>query len=945
MAQNSSFTKVYSGTDADNAVEMVQLSNGDYFILANTSSYGSGNTDMMVMRTNSLGEVTWSYAYGTGGNDTATSLTLTSDGGLLVTGYSDSVGIGIANGLVMKLTSSGAISWARVVDNDSFTTINDAVEARTGGYFIVGTMYLDSLDKNIFVSNVSTTGNFFWTKTYGGIKDDIGVNIGQDLGGKLIVTGTTSNDSTIAGASGDVDIQVYRMETSGKVLWNSTYGTMSNEAPTSLTIKGYDYYMTGYTEGGDFPGRSMLLFAIDSGKSQNINKTYLSAGRDVSTSMTIRSSGDLSLVGTLGSPLGTDNIAFLNLDNSGSIVLADIIGGDSVDGQGPSWVMPSVESGVVILGSGKSLISSTSSDLYLLKTENDNSIGCGNVFDMISEGGVTFSSASHPYSTNSGGGAVLTLKRTSISGTDSTLCCQLEARVSSDSIFMCEGDKVRLGAGSASGYIYRWTEEGGNWTSSASNPTVSPENSTTYKLVVSESTGECAKDSAYVYVTVNARISVDFARDSFFCEGGSVEITAYPNMNSYTWTGDGYTYGGQKATFSKGDSVILTVIDQNSCIYKDSILITEIPTPVFELGRDTTICTNLALTLEGPDDMEFYIWNGVSTNSQTLKVSKQNIYRLEVIDSFGCRFKDSLVVNTKPHSTFDLGPDTSICPGASFTIVGPGALNSFVWNDTASQSADLIVNKGGTYHLTAKNSFSCPYSDTIVISEYALPVFDLGGTKEFCEGGIVVVQGPSNHTSYTWSHGGDKDTAHLRAGEFWLEVVDVNGCSFRDSLTVIENPNPVITLGSDTVICKGHTIVLSPGTGFDEYLWSTQETTSSIVVDKKGTYSVTVLDAKGCEGSASINVDTTTCTGIEYLGNVEVSIYPNPVENILLIESTSSLMGGKLILSDIYGKAVLVKDVQSHDVQLDLSTLNNGTYILQIFKDNNSLSTRVIVNR
>ena len=83
-----------------------------------------------------------------------------------------------------------------------------------------------------------------------------------------------------------------------------------------------------------------------------------------------------------------------------------------------------------------------------------------------------------------------------------------------------------------------------------------------------------------------------------------------------------------------------------------------------------------------------------------------------------------------------------------------------------------------------------------------------------------------------------------------------------------------VNLGNDTTICEGTSIQLDAGTGFTNYLWNTGETTSIIVVDTAGNYSVLASKTTGChsEDTISLNisqkgaftVDTAICYGEKY---------------------------------------------------------------------------------
>lgn len=945
QAQNSSFVGTFSGNSEESAVDMVQTSNGDYYFLANTTSYGQGGMDIYLVKTNGLGELSWAYAYGTTSDDSATSLTLLSDGQLLVTGISDGYSSNYSSGLVLKINGSGTTTWSKVLSSDSTVHITDAVQTTSGDIYLTGSVVLDSLDANAFVTSMNSSGNIFWTKTYGGIKDDRSYSIDQDAGGKLVMCGSTQNDSIITGNSGDMDVQVYRLFTNGNVDWIKNYGTSFNEAGLKVKASGKDYHIAGYTESSPDNSEDILYMTVDTSGNLGTANSYSGFQQERGTDIVLKGDGGIYVSGMLEGAASSRDVTILEI-GVGGFVNNFSFGGDSLDG-GIALIRKSVESGYSIYSSGRSFNAAGNSDLFIIKTESDLSTGCGQVFGPVAEIPQILSNDAHNNSTSTSLGANTSLSRSSVTPDDSAICCSLQARVAADSIVMCEGDQIRLGSNAVSGYIYSWTSSDPSFTSSAANPQVSPDGDAEYKLVVSNANGSCLKDSATVYVTVNSRLSgIDFARDSFFCEGQNVTISAYPGLNSYQWLGDGYSYSGVSATFSEQDTVLLRVIDNNSCVYLDTIAVLEIPIPEFSLGPDTTICANLPITLTGPANMASYTWNG-QAGMRTMVTAVQQIHELVVVDSFGCTFSDQMVLQTVPFASFDLGADTSFCSGGFFTIIGPGALSGFIWNDTSSSSANLTVFKAGTYRLTAFNSYNCPYSDTIVISEWALPSFSLGADTGFCEGGSVELIGPSGLADYLWTGGSDQDRITVSAtSTISLQVTDDKSCRYTDTVEVTEYNNPVISLGPDTTICLGESISLDPGSGYAEYDWSTGATSQSIVVNSKGTYSVTVTDINGCEGMSTVNVDTMSCSteSVFLLGDESLRIYPNPARDYLMIESESSLAGAEISIHNSLGQEVFRLQNQAHVLRLDLSEYAEGTYILGINKDGNQIFSRLVVS-
>ncbi len=99
-----------------------------------------------------------------------------------------------------------------------------------------------------------------------------------------------------------------------------------------------------------------------------------------------------------------------------------------------------------------------------------------------------------------------------------------------------------------------------------------------------------------------------------------------------------------------------------------------------------------------------------------------------------------------------------------------------------------------------------------------------------------------------------------------------------------EAVSPEFSLGADTALCEGNTLLISAGAGYESYAWNTGDTTSAILADTTGLYAVTVTDRFGCMASDSIiltikpvtysTVDTAICAGESYLAGGQLQTEP-----------------------------------------------------------------------
>ena len=130
----------------------------------------------------------------------------------------------------------------------------------------------------------------------------------------------------------------------------------------------------------------------------------------------------------------------------------------------------------------------------------------------------------------------------------------------------------------------------------------------------------------------------------------------------------------------------------------------------------------------------------------------------------------------------------------------------------------------------------------------------------------------------------------IASGIYSDSLLSRNGC---DSVVVLElliNENPIIDLGEDTTLTN-EVYELSVFGIYDEYLWNDGYNGSSRIIDpttlQDGNYlySLTVTDHNVCKGSDTILITVDALSWIINLEEVIVDIYPNPVKNILIIET------------------------------------------------------------
>jgi hypothetical protein len=168
---NVEWNRTYGGPEADRAYSLALTSDGGYAMTGSTWSFGAGSSDFWLVKTDELGNVEWNQTYGGTGTDEANSVFATSDGGYAIAGHTNSFGAGQRDFWLVKTDSSGIMEWNKTYagtgdDNRAYSVIETS-----GGYALAGSMVkmgFPPSPKGACLIKTDELGNMEWNRTYEG---------------------------------------------------------------------------------------------------------------------------------------------------------------------------------------------------------------------------------------------------------------------------------------------------------------------------------------------------------------------------------------------------------------------------------------------------------------------------------------------------------------------------------------------------------------------------------------------------------------------------------------------------------------------------------------------------------------------------------------------------------------------------------------------------------
>lgn len=144
---------------------------------------------------------------------------------------------------------------------------------------------------------------------------------------------------------------------------------------------------------------------------------------------------------------------------------------------------------------------------------------------------------------------------------------------------------------------------------------------------------------------------------------------------------------------------------------------------------------------------------------------------------------------------------------------------------------------------------------TSSVNPFTTRIVAQGGKFALCDSTPIVLSVVPQGEQYRWNTGATTSTITVRQpGAYSVTVTSRDGCVYTTPpQTVISTPSPKpqVTIQGDSVVCAGTTVVLEIDSGWKSYRWNNGATTRALSVTQSGTYTATVTDTTGCEGSIS----------------------------------------------------------------------------------------------
>ncbi len=568
---------------------------------------------------------------------------------------------------------------------------------------------------------------------------------------------------------------------------------------------------------------------------------------------------------------------------------------------------------------------------------------------------------------------------------------------------ICEGDSIFLFSGNNSATTYAWSGPNG-FTANISNPKIgntSVINSGDYMLTLSLN-GCSIIDTTTV--TVNPTPTIIAGSNTPVCENDTLFLTANGTAgSSYSWTGpNGFTsvlqnpFIANTSAVHNGRYYVTTTLGSCSAIDSTDVIIT--PLPTLTVTSNNPVCENDTLFLNaGNSTAATYSWtgpNGFTSNLENPFVPNftsalNGFYVLEISEN-GCTNSDSVNITAQGIPLIVMGSNAPICEldtlrltanfiaGATYSWSGPNGFTSAIQNPSIN---NVTVLNSGDYYLTISN-LGCSSTDTLSIIIDPKPTSIAGSNSPVCEGDpLNLTAGFVPAASYDWTgpnafnsnlQNPSLTPAALNMTGNYILTTNLNDCMTSDTISVIINPIPTVTITASDSLCETDTLFLNANTvagatygwtgpnGFNSVLQN--PVINSVNASHIGEYILTITlngcsntdtldffvkpkpnaiagsNSPICEGD-DINLTTNAIVGATYSWSGPNG-YSSAVQNPTLTPSALNMSGDYYLAIDLNG--CLSYDTINVTVN-PLPNVNANSALVVCQFDSISLSTPIVV--
>ncbi len=292
-----------------------------------------------------------------------------------------------------------------------------------------------------------------------------------------------------------------------------------------------------------------------------------------------------------------------------------------------------------------------------------------------------------------------------------------------------------------------------------------------------------------------------------------------------------------------GVTNVLDLCNNPASTFSTTFSIDEIAAFDINIGLDTSICPGDSLQLNVSSPTVNYLWQD-GNNAANYSIDSGGLYSVTIHNGCGSGSDTLIVTMLNKLAKLELGNDTILCPGEMISLNAElEHATQYLWHNN-STSSSLSVLESGTYAVSV--SGECGIQTDEINIRIIVPIETVLENGVFCEGETFLLNATTPDAVYQWQDGSGLSVYEVsQPGIYTVTVSTI--CESREFEVemITEENTPIISLGSDTLLCIGDTLSLNAYFEGAAIEWQDGSDSDVFTVTEAGTYAVAVSNSCG----------------------------------------------------------------------------------------------------
>lgn len=369
---NVLWEKTYGGAGDDRAF-YAAAGPDDFVVVGSSASFKQDETVAWVLKLDEEGNMLWNQTYLEGAGSEFRSVLSLEDGFLLV--GNAFLPSGDIDGYVVRTDAEGASLWNITLGGEKVDKLFSAVETQDG-FVLVGLTYSFGHDSEVWIVKIDGNGNVIWDKTYGGAMEDAGRAVVSAEGRHYVVAGYTNSMG-----NGDYDFLLLKIDGSGNLMWNMTYGGTQSDKAYAIAGTTDGYIAVGDTRSKGAGDNDAWIIKIDLDGNVVWDRTVGGEGFDMPNCLTLSNYGGYLVGGfTFSFGNGERDFWLFKIDDSGNVSWSCTVGRSEFE---EAYAVLETSEKEFIMAGWTNSIGEGHYDFYVVKVDIENTGNWLSAYDFI----------------------------------------------------------------------------------------------------------------------------------------------------------------------------------------------------------------------------------------------------------------------------------------------------------------------------------------------------------------------------------------------------------------------------------------------------------------------------------------------------------------------------------------------------------------------------------